>query len=92
MLSTGPTLQHDNSLSRRFICLSYTERDGVLRAFASSEVCTGTQLSSTANQDNYFNITSSGPCLQALTGAAAATTSSLLPLIALLSSLLLRLA
>ena len=49
-----------------FVCLSYTEKDGILEAKASTNSC---QLDSNAYQRS-FNITSSGPCLQALTGDA----------------------
>lgn len=48
-----------------FVCLSYTEKDGILEATASTNSC---QLDS---YQRSFNITSSGPCLQALTGASS---------------------
>ena len=91
------SLQTDNSLSaRRFLCVSYEEReDGVLLAEAGS--CSpGDSSNSPASsfargaRDHHFqsdqqqrqlhspshpgrfNITSSGPCLQALTGRAGA--------------------
>ena len=53
-----------NGRASNFVCLSYTEREGILEATASTNSC---------QFDEYqraFNITSSGPCLQALTGGA----------------------
>lgn len=47
-----------------FVCLTYTDREGILTASASMNSC---QFSS---HNRGFNITSSGPCLQALTGAS----------------------
>lgn len=49
-----------------YVCLSYTEREGILSATASSNSC----IFEDAMDFNQFNITSSGPCLQALTGDA----------------------
>ena len=46
-----------------YVCLSYTEREGILSASASSNSCQFTE-----GRETQFNITSSGPCLQALTG------------------------
>ena len=43
-----------------FVCLSYTEQEGILSATASNSCDNFSQ--------QQFNITSSGPCLQALTG------------------------
>lgn len=72
MLSTGPTLrQRDNSISsRRYVCLTYVEQDGVLLASTSS--CSSSSESPLLGK-RHFNITSSGPCLQALTGEAFST-------------------
>ena len=102
MLSSGSRMLRDNSLRRQFICLTYTEQDGVLWASATKDACMGPTVSSAtgeapameqlhhtyyptasssgidylrdsavmASDDVYFNITSSGPCLQALTGAS----------------------
>jgi len=56
-----------------FVCLSYTEREGILEATASTTSC---QLPGVSSYQSYlpgFNITSSGPCLQALTGEAPST-------------------
>ena len=75
LLSSGPTLRRDNSLSRQFACLSYSESavDGVLRASISRGSCaTGGAITEEAGEAA-FNITSSGPCLQALTGRAERT-------------------
>ena len=47
-----------------FVCLAYTERDGILEATASTNSCLFDEY------QRGFNITSSGPCLQALTGGA----------------------
>ena len=72
LLSSGPTLRRDNSLSRQFACLSFSESavDGVLRASISRGSCdAGEGVASRAA----FNITSSGPCLEALTGGAGRT-------------------
>merc|ERR1712029_1094315 len=54
-----------------FVCLSYTEVDGILEATASTSSC---QLPDASSYQSYlpgFNITSSGPCLQALTGESS---------------------
>ena len=69
LLSSGPTLRRDNSLARQFACLSYSESavDGVLRASISRGSCDTVRSGS---EEAAFNITSSGPCLQALTGGA----------------------
>ena len=48
-----------------YVCLSYTEREGILSASASSNSC---QFNKYEIGGTQFNITSSGPCLQALTG------------------------
>ena len=62
VLST-PILSGQNS---NFVCLSYTEQEGILTATASTNSC-----ENMGNSDfNGFNITSSGPCLQALTGGS----------------------
>jgi hypothetical protein len=84
--------QDDNSLTgRTYTCLSYSERDdGVLVAQVGS--CSGHQAQPDQNlrgvRDYYsqkqvsakptlrFNITSSGPCLQALTGSSVKTSIS----------------
>jgi len=73
LLSSGPTLRSDNSLSRQFSCLSYSESavDGVLQAHISRGSCAGG--AATEANEVAFNITSSGPCLQALTGGAGRT-------------------
>jgi len=71
ILSAGPrTLrQADNSLSRRYLCLTYAEQSGgVLFAEVSDEGCDNAAL---IKSRQTFNITSSGPCLQALTGGGA---------------------
>ena len=71
LLSSGPMLRRDNSLSRQFACLSYSESavDGVLQASISRGSC----ATGGASRAAAFNITSSGPCLQALTGGAERT-------------------
>ena len=75
VLSEGPTLLEDNSVSRKFLCLAYTEKDGVMTAEASYNSCDFASDSSSQHQAksdksiNQFQITSSGPCLQALRGA-----------------------
>lgn len=51
--------------TKNYVCLTYTEREGILLASASSNSCIFDEA-----RDSQFNITSSGPCLQALTGAA----------------------
>jgi len=67
VLST-PILQGQTS---NFVCLSYTEQEGILTATASTNSCeVDTQPRSS------FNITSSGPCLQALTGSATSVKKS----------------
>ena len=72
MLSTSTNdvaNEEENALtSRRFVCLAYTEQDGVLMASASASSCDANNF----NDVSHFNITSSGPCLQALTSKAAA--------------------
>ena len=69
MISSGPSLhEEDNSLGRNYLCLAYTEFDGVMLATAEKGACLpGADLSEFA----MFNITSSGPCLQALTGSSS---------------------
>lgn len=69
VLSASGSLDEDhNSLDKRkFLCLSYTEKDGVLMASASDASC------DLGVETNEFNITSSGPCTQALTGTAHPT-------------------
>ena len=88
MLSTGPNLlsEDDNSFQRRFVCLSYTEKDGILLAAASQESC---ELAKESYSSNVFNITSSGPCLQALTGGVGGIPrpNSLLSLLVVLTLL-----
>lgn len=70
--SSSEVAEEENSLtSRRFVCLVYTEHDGVLLASASSRSCDA----SAASPKSHFNITSSGPCLQALTGKAVKVSS-----------------
>ena len=94
MLSSGSRMLRDNSLQRQFLCLTYTEQDGVLWASATKDACTGPTVSTSqdlpsmqqlhhtyyptpsssghdflrdsaaASDEDYFNITSSGPCLQ----------------------------
>ncbi len=111
VLSAGPTLrQDDNSLGRRYTCLSYREKeDGTLVATVGP--CTSSEKDSDTNQqrgtrDHYyqkqvsvepdhlrFNITSSGPCLQALTGSGvrltpATTTAGLSFILVLLLALM----
>ncbi len=65
MLMSTPILA---GTSRHYVCLSYIERDGVMSASASLENCDS--LLTTSVDSVMFNITSSGPCLQALTGSA----------------------
>ncbi len=122
VLSTGPNPREaDNSLSRRYLCLSYQEReDGVLLARAGS--CSAPEQGRDEQQDQQaargvrdqqfyyqqqqqqqqqvpgvsrsrllqFNITSSGPCLQALTGEgsrpAPASSTALTVAVVLLSA------
>jgi len=73
-----------------FVCLSYTERDGIFEASASPSSC---QLPGYAsNYQSYqpgFNITSSGPCLQALTGATPSNLKGAPQLMILISLVLL---
>ena len=52
-----------NGVTSNFVCLSYTEKEGILEATASTNSCQFDEYQRT------FNITSSGPCLQALTGS-----------------------
>ena len=76
LLSSGPTLQQkDNSLSREFMCLEFSDSDGIMSASVASGSCYQQQKSDRgllnlgdAPEKDLFNITSSGPCLQALTG------------------------
>ena len=68
LLSSGPTLRRDNSLSRQFACMAYSESDGVLTASVTRGACAGAAV---GPAEAKFNVTSSGPCLQALTGGAA---------------------
>jgi hypothetical protein len=73
LLSSGPRLlQEDNSLSRQFMCLEFADSDGIMSATILSGGCDGKQqqqqLMEAAEDRDLFNITSSGPCLQALTG------------------------
>ena len=71
LLSSGPTLRRDNSLSRQFACMAYSESaaaDGVLTASVTRGACAGAAV---GPAEAAFNVTSSGPCLQALTGGAA---------------------
>ena len=100
-------------MRRQFLCLTYTEQDGVLWASATKDACTGPaeapsgdkksamqQLHHTyyptasssgidylrdsaaaPSDEEYFNITSSGPCLQALTGASVKLSASWLCLV-----------
>jgi len=88
--STSRAISEANSMASasNFVCLSYTERDGIFEASASPNSC---QLPGTASSyQSYqpgFNITSSGPCLQALTGASPSSltvTPHFLGLIALI--------
>ena len=64
VLSTPSILEGQTS---NFVCLSYTEQEGILTATASTNSC---QEDQSTNEYSSFNITSSGPCLQALTGSA----------------------
>ena len=73
VLST-PILQGDTA---NFVCLSYTEQEGILSATASSTCDNFSQ--------QQFNITSSGPCLQALTGGATSLGLTLTPLLLILT-------
>lgn len=113
VLSTGPSPKEaDNSLSRRYLCLSYSEgEDGVLLAEAGSCSVSGgggrqqaargardqqssgfywQQQQSSQSRPNLqlqFNITSSGPCLQALTGTGTPAATTVTPATAILSVL-----
>ena len=63
------------SVSRRFMCLEFTDADGIMSATAISGSCDTVEASSAdlvslGEERDLFNITSSGPCLQALTGDA----------------------
>ena len=70
LLSSGPALsQSDNSLSRQFMCLEYSEHDGIMSASIVKGSCQESSQHYYHQRGGGFNITSSGPCLQALTGA-----------------------
>ena len=63
------------SASRRFMCLEFTDADGIMSATAISGSCdtvaaSSAELVSLRVEADLFNITSSGPCLQALKGDA----------------------
>lgn len=66
--ANSQTMIKDNSLASEHLCLSYIERDGLLTGYASLSAC-----ADTSSTQNYFNMSSSGPCLQALTGNAVST-------------------
>ena len=71
----------ENSVSRKFMCLEFTDADGIMSATAIGGSCDTVEASSVdlvslAEEKDLFNITSSGPCLQALTGDAARPASS----------------
>ena len=57
-----------------YVCLSYTEREGILSASASSNSCQFDD-GGVLTDSGQFNITSSGPCLQALTGKGMPTST-----------------
>ena len=64
-----------NPMSRTFMCLEFTDADGIMSATAISGSCDTVEASSAdllslQEERDLFNITSSGPCLQALTGDA----------------------
>ena len=71
----------ENSVSRKFMCLEFTDADGIMSATAIGGSCDTVEASSAdlvslEEEKDLFNITSSGPCLQALTGDAARPASS----------------
>ena len=71
----------ESSMSRKFMCLEFTDADGIMSATAISGSCDTVEASyadlvSLEDEKDLFNITSSGPCLQALTGDAARPASS----------------
>jgi hypothetical protein len=68
LLSTGLALQRDNSVARQFMCMAFTDSDGVLSASVVRGSCNEEEGE---YADDAFNVTSSGPCLQALTGGGA---------------------
>ena len=80
VLST-PILQGQTS---NFVCLSYTEQEGILTATASTNSC-----EVDTHPRSSFNITSSGPCLQALTGSATSVKKSPFALVTIIVTLLL---
>lgn len=54
-----------------FVCLSHTEKEGILSASAHMDMCNSVHsdgVNYNRITEDLFNITSSGPCLQALTG------------------------
>lgn len=61
-----------------YVCLSYTEREGILSASASSNSCQFDDGAPGSADSGQFNITSSGPCLQALTGKGVPTSTPVL--------------
>ena len=89
-LRSGDGKSGSDSASRRFMCLEFTDADGIMSATAISGSCDAAVAASSAElvslrvEADLFNITSSGPCLQALTGGAirpASRSELLLPLV-----------
>jgi hypothetical protein len=71
MLVLSTPIMGEEPGASNFVCLSYTEREGILTATASMNSCQNSAYGGLQNMG--FNISSSGPCLQALTSGGNAT-------------------
>ena len=77
--SSSSARSRDNAESRRFMCLEFTDADGIMSATAIGGSCDAAAPDLIEEERELFNITSSGPCLQALTGGGGAATVSRRP-------------
>ena len=74
--SSSSSPRGGNAESRSFMCLEFTDSDGIMSATAIGGSCDAAASDLVSLEEGeereLFNITSSGPCLQALTGGGAA--------------------